>query len=202
MVKETDIFDSNHDNFKEIFINTHSKQFILSWILENNRKKSISAIKKDSTKIKEEQDWDIKHESILKLSSNNYFKHTCLAIFKHYLNENPLHDDIEDAIIKIMGVSSRKDMKRLTPSKQYESIIPIFVYLLGKLEAGMRGKFFDDQDISKLEGKVIIAKLERQTAFNEIKAKLETIDDQTDKVITNKLKDYFDNIITQSNELD
>jgi len=202
MVKEADIFDANDESFKKIFNDTPSKQFILSWILELGRKKAVSAIKKDLGKNKDEQEWDIKHESILKLSSNNYFKHTSLAIFTHYLNENPINDNIEQAIIKIMSASSRKDTKRLTISKQFEFIIPIFIYLLGKLETGMRGKFFDDQDISKLESKEIIAKLENKTSINDIKSKLETMNDETDKGITNKLKDYFDRIIEQSEDLD
>ena len=101
-----------------------------------------------------------------------------------------------------MKYGARKDTNLLTTKKRVEKIIPIFVYLCDRLETGLRAKFFDDQDISKFEGKEIIAKLGNSGAFDTIKLKLNTMNDETEQGITKKLEGLFQEIIQQANDLD
>ena len=223
MLKEKDVFDEKDLKFKEVFgrerdyvekqkkfVGTPApiEDFILSWIFQVCLTRSFTFVKKS----KNQTDSKIKYDSIIKLSGIDFFKHTCLALLGFLLDKNPNPDEVKKAIIKIMSKNARINSKPLSlgPSSttnkigqyQLDKIIPIFVFLFDRLEVTMRGKFFDDNNISTLDTATIVSKIGKSTSYGDIKAKIETLNDENNGALQNDLDAKFAEIIAQAQTLD
>ena len=66
----------------------------------------------------------------------------------------------------------------------------------------MRGKFFDDKDISTLDTATIVSKIGKSTSYHDIKAKIGTLNDENNGALQNQLDALFAEVIAQAQTLD
>ena len=210
MLKEVEIFDDKNPEFKKTFVDPDVKEFIFAWVFKHGMTRSLTWIK-DTTN---QTDLNTRYQNIEKLSSSDYFKHICLALLKHLLDKNSNVNNVKDAILKIWSSSARKNKKTLTQKQLFEPIIPIFVFLLSKLEVAMRVTFFDKMpDITGLTKDEIKGKIGTKDSYKNITGKkkdvppnvLDTIEAMNDMSGQKQQRDLdvlFNNIINEANSLD
>ena len=207
MIKTTDLFDNNENVFDEIWNHLDPQQFIFAQIIEYCRKKTFTELKKDVQRDQSDKKWTetYQHTENIENLENDYFKHSCLAIFNEQIEKHAKSSEIKQAIMKIFHkdakIKENNTLKSLSINKKLEKIIPVFAYWILRLDVAVSDKLLDNNQASHMDKTDVQPKFEKSDVFEKLKKKVQSDVEgggQTEKDIIDKL---FQEIIDQANGL-